>query len=113
MSFEIQVDMRDVVMDVENAKNKAQYNFVNQVRSDIRPYVPFLDGGLSNSSYLSNDNTSIIYAMPYAARLYYNPQFNFTKTHHPLAGGEWDVRAAADHMGTWEHVAKKGVSDNL
>lgn len=113
MSFKSTIDLGKLVPNVQKASDKAQYAFASQVMQDIRPYVPFLEGTLSNTSLLSFDGKEIIYPMTYAGRLYKGNGFNFTKTFHPLAGPEWDIRAKAVHMSSWEQMAKKEVGDNL
>lgn len=48
-----------------------------------------------NSGNIKGENGegSIVYAAPYAARMYYN-NYNFRKDKHPKASSEWDKAAA-------------------
>lgn len=60
-------------------------------RRMIEPYTPMLTGMLKDNVHI--EPNAIIYRVPYARRQYYGTRFRFTKTYHPLAGAEWDVRA--------------------
>lgn len=57
--------------------------------------IPFLEGTLQNvqtridKSMLDKGQLSIIHDTPYAARLYYHPEYNFTTTFNTNAQGEW------------------------
>lgn len=59
------------------------------------PYVPFDTGKLSNTILI--DETGILYNVDYAERVYYGKDFNFQKTHHPLAAALWDEVTMAHH----------------
>lgn len=62
------------------------------------PKVPFRTGTLKDSALTASVIGSglIVYATPYAARMYYNPQFNFNGA--PERGAFWDQRMAAEHL---------------
>ena len=57
--------------------------------------IPFLEGTLQNvatridKSKLDKGILSIIHDTPYALRLYYHPEYNFTKLFNVNAKGEW------------------------
>lgn len=57
--------------------------------------IPFQTGMLQNvytdidESNLQKGHIQIKHDGPYAARLYYNPQYNFSKTFNKNARGEW------------------------
>lgn len=57
--------------------------------------MPFDTGNLQNENtfadYSSSANgvTSIVSNTPYARRLYFHPEFNFSRKEHIAAGGEW------------------------
>lgn len=64
-------------------------------------YVPLRSGILKGSAHRNNapPYDTITYDGPYAARLYYNPQYNFNEA--PKRGGFWDKRAWADNKDTF------------
>lgn len=57
--------------------------------------IPFLEGTLQNVqsrvdlSELKKGNLKIEHDTPYAQRLYYHPEYNFTKEFNAAARGEW------------------------
>lgn len=78
------------------------------------PYVPYKTGALARSV---NTNTvlgsgAIVYNTPYAARMYYNPQYHFNTEKHPQAGGYWFERAMADHKNDVLKEAKRAVNNS-
>jgi hypothetical protein len=56
--------------------------------------VPFDQGQLHSSAFLDVSQSSqgvveLIYATPYARRLYFHPEYNFQTYEHAWAGGLW------------------------
>jgi hypothetical protein len=107
------VDLSGIGKAVDSATVKSQFALTQQVLADTTPYVPFLEGELSRSALRMSTDTQLIWDTPYARRLYYNPEFNFTTKHHPLAGGMWFERAKANHHGNWQIVAERAVKRYL
>lgn len=106
MPIKVRVDLSKAKGNVKKAKERGQFALINQAAADISPYVPFLDGDLSNQYIIMNDK-EIMWTSIYARRLYKGINFNFTLTHHPLAGPEWDQRAKVDKLESWIEVAQK------
>lgn len=52
------------------------------------PYVPFLEGPLSQTIEVSPQ--CVRYTQPYARYQYYGVEFNHTTEYHPLATAKWD-----------------------
>ena len=52
------------------------------------PYVPFLEGPLSQT--IEIEPTGVRYTQPYAHYQYHGEDFNHTKDYHPLATAFWD-----------------------
>ncbi|MCD3473309.1 minor capsid protein, partial [Streptococcus equi subsp. equi] len=50
---------------------------------------------------------SVSWHTPYARRLYYNPQYNFSKDKNPNAQGKWFEVAKANHAEHWYELTKK------
>lgn len=61
------------------------------------PKVPFDTGMLKDSALTASliGEGMIVYATPYAKKLYNNPQFNFNQA--PERGAYWFERAMAEH----------------
>lgn len=57
--------------------------------------MPFKKGNLQNESSFvddskaANGSVTIVSSTPYARRLYYHPEYHFSKKENPNAGGEW------------------------
>lgn len=56
--------------------------------------LPFDTGQLQGSvfadvSSIRKGRASVVTNTPYARRLYYHPEYNFSKADNPRAGGEW------------------------
>lgn len=76
-----------------NKNGKGQQFFTHEVRRLSDPYVPFLNGPLSeNVMELPNQ---IIYNSPYARRQWYENQGK-NRRFHQLAGGHWTERMWPD-----------------
>ncbi|HHT6286425.1 minor capsid protein [Listeria monocytogenes] len=112
MPIKVRVDLSKAKGNVKKAKERGQFALINQAAADISPYVPFLDGDLSNQYIIMNDK-EIMWTSIYARRLYKGINFNFTLTHHPLAGPEWDQRAKVDKLEDWIAVSQKAVEEGL
>ena len=80
---------------------KVQHYIATQLVGMFDGYVPLRSGFLkgSASANLAQPYEEIVYSGPYAARMYYNPQFNFNGA--PQRGAYWDKRAWADHSDTF------------
>lgn len=66
---------------------------VHQLVTDIEneQVLPFREGTLSDSRHVDINNleADISWNTPYSRRLYYHPEFNFSKEHHINAQGLW------------------------
>lgn len=54
------------------------------------PYVPFLEGPLSQSGLANVSSEGVLYSTPYAHYQYEGIYFNHTLDYHPLASARWD-----------------------
>jgi hypothetical protein len=61
------------------------------------PKVPFRTGALKDSALIASviGEGIVVYATPYARRMYYNPKFNFNGA--PERGAFWFPRMLAEH----------------
>lgn len=58
------------------------------------PYVPFLEGPLSQTVEVRSDGNT--YIQPYARYQYYGTEFKHTLDYHPLASAKWDEAMMTD-----------------
>lgn len=76
-----------------NKNGKGQQFFTHEVRRLSTPYVPRLNGDLSDE--VTESVNSITYNMPYARRQWYENQGK-NRSKHPLAGPRWTERMWPD-----------------
>jgi hypothetical protein len=100
-----------------NAKIKKRMETVQpilnqQVIKDSNYYAPKVRGDLQDSAIKGTDmnSTKIIWAIPYARRLYYGIDFNFTKTSNPNARAKWFEEAKAKKKDEWVKVANNAYN---
>ena len=100
---------------VDKALSKAQAALDEQVLKDSNYFIPYDTGELMRSSLRSSriGEGLIVWNTPYARRLYYNPQYNFSKDQNPNAQGLWFEAAKAIHYPEWVKLAQKVVDENL
>ena len=67
----------------------------NTLAKRCDPYVPFLNGPLSQTFQVSSEG--VRYIQPYARYQYYGVDFNHTLDYHPLASAMWDKAMLRDH----------------
>lgn len=67
---------------------KAMLEIHNLFAKMMDPYVPFLEGPLSQTVEITPK--SVKYTQPYAHYQYTGEDFNFTRDYHPLASAYWD-----------------------
>lgn len=86
------------IQQLEIAKSKALYKATDALKTDViqSQVMPFDTGTMQNeSTYVTRPKlenrtkVSLITRAPYAARLYYHPEYNFQKTNNPNAQGQW------------------------
>lgn len=79
----------------EDVNNSAtMYAMHNTLAKMCDPYVPFLNGPLSQTHEISS--TGVKYIQPYARYQYYGDHFNHTLEFHPLASARWDKAMLKD-----------------
>lgn len=82
---------------IEGDIRKALLKTADAVKTDLRQSqtMPFDTGQLQNrSTFIDGSNVdagkvSVVSDTPYARRLYFHPEFNFSKRENPYAGAAW------------------------
>jgi Minor capsid protein len=108
------IDLSGVEGDIEFAFKKGQYMLDNQVLKDSNYYAPQDQRFLIKSSILHSDlgNGKIVWQTPYAKRLYYNPQYNFSKDKNPNARGLW-FEYAKMYAPNWAKITQETIRQHL
>lgn len=85
--------IREKLNEVNNPTTMLALHNILAKRCD--PYVPFLEGPLSQTNVVSSKG--VTYIQPYARYQYYGNDFNHTVEFHPLASAQWDKAMLRDH----------------
>ena len=86
----VDIDYGKIERSCKEDVQRAQKWLDNEIVKDCQPFLPFLTGELQDSTSSSVLGSGIIeYDVPYAIRLYYGVDFNFSKRKLPLAGPYW------------------------
>jgi Minor capsid protein len=91
------------------AKKAAQMQLDQDVLKDSNFFIPKQEGYLEASSLTHSriGEGHIEWNTPYARRLYYNPQYNFSKDVNPNAQGLWFEAAKALHKPDWFETVRR------
>lgn len=107
--FRIEIHTQQCLNRFDAKYQKAQKWLDNEVLKDCNPYVPFRTGNLAGSGIRGTTlgNGEIIYNAPYARRMYYGINFNFSKEAHPKACAQWFEKAKQEKKEAWVNGANK------
>ena len=91
---------------LEKSKRLSRIALTEQVVKDSNYYIPKDTGNLEGSSLANSDYGAgqAVCATPYARRLYYNPEYNFSTDVNPNASGLWFERAKDERINEWERI---------
>lgn len=115
IKIKVNVNISDIQPKLDKAIEKAQFALDQQVLKDSNNYIPLDESTLMESSLLFSrpGEGHIGWQTPYARRLYYNPQYNFSTDKNPNAQGLWFEAAKARHLVNWQKLVKKTIEENL
>ena len=101
---------------IKSVINNYGQPFLDQmVLKDSNYYIPADTWNLRDSSLMHSDIGSgkLVWQTPYARRLYYNPQYNFSKDKNPNARGLWFEEAKSKHRKRWIKDTEREVRRRL
>lgn len=103
ITFNAKVTLNGLQAKAEAANKAAQMQLDNDVLKDSNFYVPKDSGNLEASSVSSSliGQGTLYWNTPYARRLYYNPQYNFSKDRNGNAQGLWFEAAKSSKKDGW------------
>ncbi|MGY5350265.1 minor capsid protein [Bacillus subtilis] len=103
MRSHVRVDLGNLSRRVDNFDKEGQFLLSSEVLKDANYYAPHDTGNLIASSQRASDleNGKLIWDTPYAKKVYYNPQYNFSKDKNPNARGLWFEAAKAYFLTRW------------
>lgn len=113
MGFKIKINIPRTVGRFSPKYQKAQKWLDNEVLKDSDPYVPMRTGNLAGSGIRGTaiGNGEIIYNAPYARKVYYARNANFSKAHHEQACAQWFEKAKAAKKKDWIKGVNKIVRE--
>lgn len=82
---------------------RAQKYLDSQVLKDTDKYVPMRTGNLAKSGIIGTviGSGELEYAAPYARKVYYGVNINFSKSRHPLACAKFFEASKAVNKNAW------------
>jgi hypothetical protein len=114
VKINVRVDLSGISRTLSRISEEGQKELDAQVLKDSNYYAPQDKGELIASSIRETQfgKGKIIWNTKYARRLFYNPQYNFSKDKNPNAGGLWFNRAKAAHLAGWVKLLKTVAKRN-
>lgn len=103
MRFNVRLQLGNIPRNIENFNQRGQVIFSSEVLKDCNYYVPQDTSNLIRSSQRSSnfEKGKLIWDTRYAKKVYYNPQYNFSKDKNPNARGLWFEAAKAHFFRRW------------
>ena len=107
----VTINSDEIVACKRAALASAQAALDTQVIKDSNAFCPQAEGTLRDSALLNSriGSGEVRWATPYARRLYYNPQFNFSLDKNPNARGKWFEEAKARFGRDWLAMAQEAL----
>src|SRR5690625_3517691 len=105
LKLKVKVDIKKQQLEAKktNANKAAQMQLDQDVLKDSNYYIPKAIGTLEGSGVRASKigKGELVWDTAYARRLYFNPQYNFSKDKNPNARGLWFEAAKANKKKGW------------
>lgn len=115
LNFSMRSDLTGILPRLTGAFQDGQKALDQQVVKDSNFYIPRDTGNLEGSGIRASifGEGKVAWETPYAKRLYYNPQYNFSTDSNPQAQGLWFEAARSRFVSSWikltEEAIKRGI----
>lgn len=109
-TFDDFLDTSKALLDIlDVSKELSTFEISSEFLADSNVYIPFVTGDLKRSSINFSDFEKglLVWQTPYARRLFYNPQFDFSKDANPNARGLWAEYAKEQNQKKYRRLANK------
>jgi hypothetical protein len=112
LRFNVRIDTRRIHGNMQQRLKLAQIALDTQIIKDSNFYAPEDTQTLQRSAITATDVGSgkVVWNTPYARKLYFNPEYNFSKDKNPNAQGLWFEAAKAVKKGVWKEVAQRALN---
>lgn len=114
-NIRVRLNAADITAQVRQATARAQVILDEQVLKDSNRFIPLDTGELMRSGLRASriGEGSIVWDTPYARRLYFNPQYNFSRDSNPLAQGLWFEAAKSRYQSHWVELTRSAYREAL
>lgn len=104
----VNINTEEIIRRKDQALLFAQAKLDTQVIKDSNVFCPEDVGTLRDSALLNSriGTGEIRWATPYAKRLYYGVNFNFSRDKNPNARAKWFEEAKARYLKDWLGIAR-------
>lgn len=115
MKVTVKLNKRRIMNRYSGSIRETQYRLDSQVQKDSNFYAPRYRGDLQDSSVIHSrlGSGEVVWRTPYARRLYYNPQYNFSKDKNANARGLWFEAAKSFRGRSWIALAQSVFRRNF
>lgn len=112
---DVKVELSDIDGKVGNALDHGQFKLDQMVLSDSNYYIPKDQGYLEESSLTHSKpgEGEVVWQTPYARRLYWNPQYDFSTDKNPNARGLWFEAAKSEKLNEWLNQSSKETKKHI
>jgi len=103
MKFNLKTDLSGLFEAVNKKVQVGQEVIDSEVIKGGNYFIPMDTHNLEGSSYRATviGSGQVVWDTPYAKKLYYNPQYNFSKDQNPNAQGLWFEVAKTQFLTEW------------
>lgn len=115
ISFSVDLQLGNLQTIVEEVVDAGQMQLDQEVLKGSNYFIPKHTGDLESSGVRASQIGKGIVAwdQPYARKLYYNPQYNFSKDANPNAQGLWFEAAKARFLSDWVRMTQQAIDRHL
>lgn len=101
--------LKDLAGIVEKTVEFSTFEVSQTFLDDSNYYIPKDQGDLERSSITWSvfDEGHLEWRTPYARRLFYNPQYNFSKDTNPNASGLWAEKAKQENKDKYRSITNE------
>lgn len=109
--MKISLNRARIIKKAQAVSKKLQFTLDEQVIKDSNYYCPKAEGTLQSSAIKDSDvgTGKVQWTTPYAKRLYYGEDFQFSKDRNPNARAKWFEEAKSKHKKEWLSILNKDV----
>lgn len=111
MRINVSVDFTNIYSKFDGTAEKVKYVVTEQVVKDSNFYAPEDTKALQRSALTASNYKSgkVIWDVPYASKLYWNPSLRFSTDKNPNAQAFWFETAKSNFLSVWVAIGQAEV----